>query len=64
MGEVEEVDLEARQVVLSDGRRLEYDFLIVATGATHAYFGHPEWEAMAPGSAILADANEVPERVA
>src|SRR5436189_1775733 len=42
------VDPAAREVVLADGR-LPYDFLIVATGARHAYFGHDDWEAHAPG---------------
>ena len=38
------VDLAARRVVLADGAPLDYDYLIVAPGARHAYFGHPEWE--------------------
>ena len=39
------VDLAARRVVLADGDALGYDFLILATGASHAYFGHDEWRA-------------------
>jgi NADH dehydrogenase len=50
------VEPEARRVRLSDGSALEYDFLIVATGATHAYFGHDEWAPFAPGLKTLDDA--------
>jgi NADH dehydrogenase len=62
MGEVETVDTAAREVVLGDGRRLAYDFLIVATGATHAYFGHPEWAPFAPGLKTVEDATEIRRR--
>jgi NADH dehydrogenase len=37
------VDLEAHRLLLADGSWLDYDFLVLASGATHAYFGHPEW---------------------
>ncbi len=43
LGEVVDFDLDRREVVLADGR-LAYDSLLVATGARHHYFGHPEWE--------------------
>lgn len=56
------VDLAKREVALSDGR-LPYDFLIVATGATHSYFGHPEWEPFAPGLKTLEDALEIRRRI-
>lgn len=56
------VDPARREVVLSDGR-LPYDFLILATGARHAYFGHPEWEAFAPGLKTLEDALEIRRRI-
>lgn len=62
MGEVADVDTARRQVVLADGGRLDYDYLIVATGATHAYFGHPEWEPLAPGLKTLEDATEIRRR--
>jgi NADH:ubiquinone reductase (H+-translocating) len=62
MGEVVGVDRERREVILSDGDRLAYDYLIVATGATHAYFGHPEWEPSAPGLKTVEDATEVRRR--
>src|SRR5436305_6148009 len=42
LAEVVSVDVNARRVILADGQ-LDYDFLIVATGARHSYFGHPEW---------------------
>lgn len=61
MGEAKEVDVDARVVVLDDGA-LAYDYLVVATGATHAYFGHPEWEALAPGLKTLDDAVEIRRR--
>ena len=62
MGEVMDVDKERRQVLLSDGDRIPYDFLVVATGATHAYFGHPEWEPLAPGLKTVEDATEIRRR--
>jgi len=56
LGEARSVDVASRRVQLSDGDTLDYDYLIVATGARHAYFGHPEWEAYAPGLKTLDDA--------
>jgi NADH dehydrogenase len=56
------VDAAAREVVLADGR-LPYDFLILATGSRHAYFGHDEWERRAPGLKSLEDALEVRRRI-
>ena len=56
LGEAESIDTAARRVRLSDGATLDYTYLIVATGARHAYFGHPEWEAFAPGLKTLDDA--------
>src|SRR5215213_6893584 len=46
--EAKAVDLAVREVVLDD-RRLPYDYLILAAGARHSYFGHAEWEPFAPG---------------
>src|SRR5208282_4258744 len=48
MAEVTGFDL-ARRVVNTSGREIPYDYLIVAAGATHSYFGHDEWEPYAPG---------------
>src|SRR5437660_6838336 len=62
LGEVSGFDLE-RHLVRLDGIELPYDYLIVAAGATHAYFGHPEWEALAPGLKTLEDAIEIRRRV-
>jgi NADH dehydrogenase len=62
MGEVMDVDRASRQILLSDGTRMAYDYLIVATGATHAYFGHPEWEPIAPGLKTVEDATEIRRR--
>jgi NADH dehydrogenase len=58
MASAETIDLENRWVQLSDGF-VTYDYLIVATGATHAYFGHDEWEHIAPGLKSLEDAIEM-----
>jgi NADH:quinone reductase (non-electrogenic) len=62
LADAESVDIAAREIVLTDGR-LPYDHLIVATGATHSYFGHPEWEPFAPGLKTLEDALEIRRRI-
>jgi NADH dehydrogenase len=62
LGEVAGVDRERRLVKLSD-RVIPYDMLVLATGATHAYFGHDDWEAFAPGLKTLEDAIDVRRRV-
>ncbi len=56
------IDLRRRAVQLSD-RELPYDHLIVATGATHAYFGHPEWAEHAPGLKTIEDAIAIRRKV-
>ncbi|HET9602827.1 MAG TPA: NAD(P)/FAD-dependent oxidoreductase [Gemmatimonadales bacterium] len=63
MGEVELVDVEARNVILLDGRSVHYDYLLVALGARHSYFGHDEWEPLAPGLKAITDALEVRRRI-
>jgi NADH dehydrogenase len=63
LAEVEHVDVERRRVTLDDGTLLHYDYLVLATGARHSYFGHPEWEARAPGLKSLADAIEIRRRI-
>src|ERR1041385_801551 len=63
LGEVVEVDLEARSIGLADGARLAYDYLVLAPGARHSYFQHPEWEALAPGLKNLEDAAEIRRRI-
>src|SRR5689334_15138904 len=57
LDEVVAVDPAARKVLLSD-RTLSYDYLVLATGATHSYFGHPEWAPYAPGLKTIEDALE------
>lgn len=59
LGEVEAIDPQARSVTLADGKRLDYDYLLLATGATHAYFGNEQWAAHAPGLKSLDDALEL-----
>jgi NADH:ubiquinone reductase (H+-translocating) len=62
LAEARAVDVAARRVQL-EGEALDYDFLIVATGATHSYFGHDEWAAHAPGLKSIEDALEIRRRV-
>jgi len=62
MGEVVDVDVEARAVKLDDGLSVSYDYLVLATGATHAYFGHDEWAEYAPGLKTIDDATEMRRR--
>ncbi len=62
LADVLEVEPEARRVVLDEGS-LNYDYLIVATGARHSYFGHDDWEAAAPGLKSLEDALEIRRRI-
>jgi NADH dehydrogenase len=62
LGEAVGIDLQKRKVELRDGT-LDYDYLILATGATHSYFGHGEWAAVAPGLKTLEDAVEIRRRV-
>ncbi|HUF12373.1 MAG TPA: NAD(P)/FAD-dependent oxidoreductase [Longimicrobiales bacterium] len=61
MGEVRDIDVGRRLVTLDDGV-VEYDFLVVATGATHSYFGHDEWASFAPGLKTIEDALEIRRR--
>jgi NADH dehydrogenase len=63
LGEVADIDVPAHEVVLGDGSRYLYDTLIVATGATHQYFGHSEWEAFAPGLKTIEDATEIRTKI-
>jgi NADH dehydrogenase len=63
LGEVSGIDLQARRVALADGATLDYDILLVASGAAHAYFGHDEWAAFAPGLKTLDDAMTLRRRI-
>jgi len=60
--EVVDFNLEQKKVITKD-QSLDYDYLIVASGATHAYFGHQEWEPLAPGLKTIEDALEIRRRV-
>ena len=63
MAHVQEVDPERRVVVVDEERReIAYDFLILAAGARHSYFGHDEWEPYAPGLKSIDDAEEIRRR--
>jgi NADH dehydrogenase len=62
MAEVEEVDVERRQVILERGDRLDYDSLIVACGAQTSYFGHDEWQDVTCGLKTLTDAIDLRTR--
>ena len=63
LAEVVAVDPDARRVSLEDGVDVSYDFLVLATGTTHSYFGHDEWETHAPGLKTIEDALEIRRRV-
>ena len=63
LGDVQRIDAPRRAVVLEDGSELVYDYLIVATGVTHSYFGNDAWAAHAPGLKTLDDAMEIRRRI-
>lgn len=63
MDEVVAIDTKAQQVSLAGGAQMPYDYLVVATGATHSYFGHEEWAPFAPGLKTVEDATEIRRRV-
>jgi NADH dehydrogenase len=64
MAEVRDIDVERRVVHIdADRREIAYDYLIVAGGSRHAYFGHPEWEEYAPGLKSIDDALEIRRRL-
>jgi NADH dehydrogenase len=63
LAEVTHLDVDDRHVMLDDGTQLGYDYLVLATGARHSYFAHPEWEPTAPGLKSLADALEIRRRI-
>ena len=62
LAEAMSIDVARREVVLRDGR-LTYDYLLIAAGARHAYFGHEDWEPQAPGLKSLEDAIEIRGRI-
>jgi NADH dehydrogenase len=62
LAEAVAVDLAGKKLLLADGE-LPYDYLVLATGATHSYFGHEEWAPFAPGLKSIEDALEIRRRV-
>src|SRR5262249_43378194 len=62
LGDATAIDVDRKIVKMSDGE-IPYDYLIVATGATHSYFNHPDWERSAPGLKTIEDALEIRRRV-
>jgi NADH dehydrogenase len=62
LAEVVSLDLQRRVVVLDDGKELSFDFLILAPGSRHSYFGHDEWEKLAPGLKSVEDGAEMRRR--
>jgi NADH:ubiquinone reductase (H+-translocating) len=63
LGDAKSIDPQKKEVVLEDDSRVPYDYLIVATGSTHSYFGHDDWAPYAPGLKTLEDALEIRRRV-
>ena len=63
LAEVSSIDTKNRRVAFTDGSGITYDYLIVATGARHSYFGHDNWEPLAPGLKSLEDAVDIRQRV-
>ena len=63
MGEVVQIDPKEKQILLSNKSRVQYDYLIIAVGARHCYFGHNEWEPFAPGLKTIRDALKIREQI-
>ena len=62
LAEVSGIDVRERTVELED-RTIPFDYLVVATGSTHSYFGHEEWRALAPGLKSIDDATQIRRRI-
>ncbi len=62
MSEAKEIDRENRKIILSDGE-LDFDYLVIATGSRHSYFGNEQWEKYAPGLKTLTDALTIREKI-
>ncbi|HYH11978.1 MAG TPA: FAD-dependent oxidoreductase, partial [Thermomicrobiales bacterium] len=63
LGDVVDIDVDERQLRLDDGSRVEYDYLILAVGATHSYFGNDQWAPLAPGLKTIEDALTIRRRI-
>ena len=62
MDKVDDIDRKQR-LVITQSRRIPYDYLVIATGARHAYFGRDDWEELAPGLKTVGDATEIRARI-
>jgi NADH dehydrogenase len=62
LDEVRDIDVASRQVILAH-ESLSFDYLVVATGSTHSYFGHQDWESIAPGLKTIDDATHIRRRI-
>jgi len=62
MGTVESINKQSRQIVLANGDEIPYDYLLIATGASHSYFGNDQWAPLAPGLKTVVDALKIRER--
>lgn len=63
LGEVTNIDVSSHRITLGDGRMLSFDYLVLAAGATHAYFGHEDWAKFAPSLKSIADARQIRSRL-
>jgi len=63
LGDVASIDIPAGRLLLSDGDQVGYDTLVLATGASHSYFGKDNWAEVAPGLKTIEDANEIRQRI-
>ncbi len=63
MAEVERINKAEQKVYTADGKNFFYDFLVVAPGARHSYFGHDQWESIAPGLKTIDDAVRIREQI-
>ena len=63
LGEVTNIDVSSVSLTLGDGRMLSFDYLVLATGAMHAYFGHEDWAKFAPSLKSIADARQIRSRL-
>lgn len=63
MAHIVQVDKEKKEVITSEGDRFPFDYLVIATGARHSYFGHDEWEKDAPGLKTVADAFKIRQKI-
>lgn len=63
MGEVIHIDPSQKQITISNGDKIRYDYLVISIGARHSYFGHNEWERFAPGLKTINDALKIREEI-